>query len=147
VHRVGAVDACVQAVCDLTASPTVAWADITLLVATHEEGLCCVQALNALDIKVNHVFAKDPASRKRLKMAFWMGDARLKAATVHSFKGWEARAMVIHMSRAATAGDLAAAYVALSRLLRSASGSFLTVVCSAPELESYGRTWPEFNKC
>ena len=55
--------------------------------------------------------------------------------------------MVIHISRAATAGELAAVYVALSRLRRSESGSFLTVVCSAPELESYGRTWPEFYKC
>lgn len=146
VQEVGAVDACVKAVCDLTASPTVAWADITLLVATHKEGLCCIQALPR-NIKVCHVFARDPAPRKRLKMAFWMGDARLKAATVQSFKGWEARAMVIHISRAAKARELAAAYVALSRLRRSESGSFLTVVCSAPELESYGRTWPEFSKC
>jgi|HubBroStandDraft_3_1064219.scaffolds.fasta_scaffold01366_6 hypothetical protein len=149
VPGAGAVDACVRAVCDLTASPTVAWADITLLVSTHEEGLRCIQALKAppRNIKVNHVFASDHASQKKLKMAFWMGDARVKAATVHSFKGWEARAMVIHISRAASAEELGAAYVALSRLRRSEGGSFLTVVCSAPELESYGRTWPEFNKC
>jgi hypothetical protein len=143
VQEAGAVDACVQAVCDLTASPNdVAWADIALLVATHEEGLRCVQALASLNIKVRHVFAGDQAARKKLKMAFWMGDARLKAATIHSFKGWEARAMVIYIDKAATDADLAADYVALSRLRRSKQGSFLTVVCSAPELESYGRTWP-----
>ncbi len=122
-----------------------------MLVATHEDGrkLCCVRALEASprNIKVNHVFASDHASQKKLKMGFWMGDARLKAATVHSFKGWEARAMVVHIGQAATAGQLAAVYVALSRLRRCEKGSFLTVVCSAPELEAYGRTWPEFSKC
>ncbi len=77
-------------------------------------------------------------------MQFWMGDPRLKAATVHSFKGWETRALVVHISQAMTASDLAEIYVALSRLRSSEKGSFLTVVCSAPELETYGRTWPEF---
>jgi hypothetical protein len=148
VQDIGAVDACVRAVCDVAASVSVTWSEITLLVATHEEGLRCLQSLEAppRNIKVNHVFGPDHASQKRRKMAFWMGDARLKAATVHSFKGWESRAMVIHISRAATTGEMAAAYVALSRLRKCESGSFLTVVCSAPELESYGRTWPEFNK-
>jgi hypothetical protein len=149
VQEAVAVDACVQAVCDLpSASPTVAWADITLLVATHEEGMRCVQALEAppRNIKLNHVFAPDHILQKKLKMAFWMGDARLKAATVHSFKGWEARGMVVHISRAATVGEMAAVYVALSRLRRSERGSLLTVVCSAPELEAYGMAWPEFVK-
>jgi hypothetical protein len=27
---------------------------------------------------------------------------------------------------------------------RRQKGSYLTVVCSAPELESFGRLWPEF---
>jgi hypothetical protein len=146
VKDADAVDACVRAVRDL-ASTEVTWSDITLLVATHEEGLRCVQALASLNIKVRHVFAGDQAASKKLKMAFWMGDARIKAATIHSFKGWEATAMVIHISRATTAGELAADYVALSRLRRSERGSSLTVVCSAPELESYGRTWPAFNMC
>jgi len=142
------VEACVQAICDITsaASPAVPWADITLLVGTHELGLRCVQALEAppRGIKVNHVFGGDHASRKRRKMGFWMGDARLKAATVHSFKGWESRTMVVHIGRARTPAERSAAYVSLSRLRRSEKGSFLTVVCSAPQLEAYGRTWPVF---
>jgi superfamily I DNA/RNA helicase len=144
-----AVDACVRAVCDLTvASPPVPWSDITLLVSTHEHGLRCVRTLEAppRNIKVRHVFADGHASQKRLKMAFWMGDARMKAATVHSFKGWESRAMVVHIGRAGTPAERSAVYVALSRLKRSPAGSFLTVVCSSPELEAYGRTWPVFEK-
>lgn len=146
VDEVDAGDECVRAVCDLATAPGVAWADITLLAGTHEEGLHCVQTLEALtrNVKVAHVFAPDHATQKQLKMAFWMGDARLKAATIHSFKGWEARALVVRIGRAAAAGELAAAYVALSRLRRSEAGSHLTVVCSAPQLEGYGRTWPAF---
>jgi hypothetical protein len=133
-------------VCDLVSnSPNIAWADITLLVATHNMGMRCVEKLeNSKGIKVCHVFGDDPATQKRRKMNFWMGDPRLKAATVHSFKGWETRALVVHISKATTANDLVETYVALSRLRRSEKGSFLTVVCSAPELADYGRTWPEF---
>ncbi len=140
-----AVDACVQAVCDLVSnSADLTWADITLLVATHEMGMRCVDKLAERNIHVCHVFAEDYQSQKRLKMQFWMGDPRLKAATVHSFKGWETRALVVHINKATTASDLAETYVALSRLRSSEKGSFLTVVCSAPELVDYGRTWPEF---
>jgi len=145
VQEQDAVDACVQAVCDLVSnSPNITWADITLLVATHEMGMRCVDKLAEKNIHVCHVFAEDHQSQKRLKMQFWMGDPRLKAATVHSFKGWETRALVVHISKATTANDLVETYVALSRLRRSEKGSFLTVVCSAPELADYGRTWPEF---
>jgi hypothetical protein len=145
VQEQDAVDACVQAVCDLVSnSPNIAWADITLLVATHEMGMRCVDKLAEKNIHVCHVFAEDHQSQKRLKMQFWMGDPQLKAATVHSFKGWETRALVVHISKATTANDLVETYVALSRLRRSEKGSFLTVVCSAPELADYGRTWPEF---
>jgi hypothetical protein len=146
VDEQGVVGACVQAVCDLTraAAPAVPWADITLLVRTHNLGLRCVEELKARGIEVAHVFGRTHKEKKTRKLGFWMGDARMKAATVHSFKGWESRAMVVQVGRAATPAERAAIYVALSRLKGSPAGSFLTVVCSSPELESYGRTWPAF---
>jgi hypothetical protein len=151
VREAHVVETCVQAVCELptAGSPAVPWSDITLLVGTHDLGLKCVEALVAppRNIQVNHVFGIDHTSSKSRKMGFWMGDARVKAATVHSFKGWESRAMVVQIGRARTPGERAAAYVALSRLRRSDRGSFLTVVCSAPELEAYGTTWPVFKRC
>jgi hypothetical protein len=145
----GVVEACVRAICELTqaASPTVPWSDITLLVGTHGLGLQCVATLEARGIRVAHVFGADHREQKRNKLGFWMGDGRVKAATVHSFKGWESRAMVIHLGKASTPAEWSAAYVALSRLRRSESGSFLAVICSAPEMEVYGRTWPEFRHC
>ena len=144
-----AVEACVQAVCELPqfAAPLpVAWADITLLVGSHRMGLQCLEKLKAHKIQVSHVFGTDHVSKRQRKMRFWMGDGRMKGATVHSFKGWECRAMVIFIGRSRTQDDLSAAYVALSRLKRSAKGSVLSVVCTAPELEEYGKTWPEFRR-
>jgi hypothetical protein len=142
------VEACLRAVADLTRadSAAVSWADITLLVGGHRFGLQCVEALKALGVAVAHVFGLTHKEKKGRKVGFWMGDARMKAATVHSFKGWESRAMVVHLGRARTPAHRAAAYVALSRLRRSEKGSFLAVVCSAPELEAYGRTWPAFER-
>jgi cellulose synthase/poly-beta-1,6-N-acetylglucosamine synthase-like glycosyltransferase len=102
--------------------------------------------LNARNIKVAHVFGRDNKEKKRRKLGFWMGDARIKASTVHSFKGWESRAMVVLVDKADTVAERLAIYVALSRLKHSPAGSFLSVVCSAPELEEYGRSWPDFSK-
>jgi hypothetical protein len=146
-QSVAECDALVNAIVGLTRvgpEMRVGWSDITLLVGNHELGIQCVEELEQMGVHVAHVFSKDPKSRKRLKQAFWMGDARLKAATVHSFKGWESRAMVVHIGNAKGASALSTIYVALSRLRWSEDGSLLTVVCSAKELESYGQTWPSF---
>lgn len=141
-----AVEACVQAVADMTqaGAPAIPWADIALLVGTHELGLRCVKALKTRGVEVVHVFGLNHKEKKRGKLGFWMGDARMKAASVHSFKGWESRAIVVYVDRAGTPAERSAVYVALSRLKRCPTGSFLTVICSAPELEAYGRTWPAF---
>lgn len=119
----------------------VAYPDIVLLLPTHKLGLDCVSLLNQQNFKVIHVFDEDKKEQKSRKMAFFMGDARIKACTIHSFKGWEARYMVIAISEDT---DLESAYVAMSRLKRHTEGSYLTVVCSNPKLEDFGRTWTAF---
>jgi hypothetical protein len=70
----------------------------------------------------------------------------LKACTIHSFKGWEARYIVVAISESSFNSELAATYVALSRLKRHTEGSYLTVVCSASGLEDFGKTWSSFEK-
>jgi hypothetical protein len=141
------LDQCVLAMRHLALEPApVAWADIVVLLETHERGLACVTRLKKMGVSAIHVFGESSSIQKKQKQAFWMGRESVKAATIHSFKGWEARAMVIQIGRAQTAEELGAVYVALSRLRRSQSGSYLTVVCSAPELESYGKTWPNFER-
>jgi hypothetical protein len=141
------LDRCILAIRGIAAAPEpAAWADIVVLLETHKRGLDCVERLMEMGVNPTHVFGDTSAVQKKQKQAFWMGRESVKAATIHSFKGWEARALVVQIGRAQTAEELGAVYVALSRLRRSESGSFLTVVCSAPELESYGKTWPTFER-
>lgn len=77
-------------------------------------------------------------------MAFYLGHPSVKATTLHSFKGWEARMLVLHLGSAMSSENMAATYAAITRLKRDPAGSFLTVVCSAPQLSDYGSTWPMF---
>ena len=65
---------------------------------------------------------------------------------MHSFKGWEARMLVVHVSQSWTDESKALVYAALTRLKRSSEGSWLTVVCAAPELADYGKTWPDYQE-
>jgi hypothetical protein len=75
-----------------------------------------------------------------------MGRAEIKATTLHSFKGWESRMLVVHVSQSWTDENKALVYAALTRLKRSPEGSWLTVVCAAPELADYGKTWPNHHE-
>ena len=43
-------------------------------------------------------------------MAFFMGPPRVKAATIHRFKGWESRILDLHRNKAIRSEDLAGAY-------------------------------------
>ena len=85
----------------------------------------------------NRVFRKSEDSRRK-KLAFFLGDARVKATTLHSFKGWEGRHLSLYVSRIESAEDCALFYTALSRLKNSPNGSMLTVICSCPELYNFG---------
>ncbi|PWI52067.1 hypothetical protein B5K03_21505 [Rhizobium phaseoli] len=122
--------------------------DITFLSSSHEVGSQVVDKLDGepWGISVAHTFAESKGEQNRRKMAFFLGQSRVKATTLHSFKGWEARMLVLHLGHAISPEDKAAAYAAITRLKRDedGKGSFLTVVCSAPQLSDYGRTWPMF---
>jgi hypothetical protein len=147
--NVQAVSFCTDAVLSMpiwTQPETLAYSDITLLVQDHKFGLQCVELLERSNVKTAHVFGKDRIEQRHRKLGFFMGDARVKATTIHSFKGWESRCMIIHISRANLPEDLATIYVALSRLKRHTVGSYLAVICSAPELEVFGKTWQTFER-
>ena len=117
-----------------------------MLTNSHQVGLDCVEILHSKKVKTEHIFDLDKRKQGIRKRAFWMGDARLKGCTIHSFKGWETRALVIYVENARSVPDRALVYVGLTRLKWHPRGSFLTVVCSAPELQSYGETWPSFER-
>jgi len=102
---------CVTAMLEIpgAANSVVTYADITLLVPTHRIGLAAVERLESQNFKVCHIFDQTQGEQRSRKMAFFMGDARIKACTIHSFKGWEARYIVIAITPYT---DLEAAYVA-----------------------------------
>lgn len=118
-------------------------ADICLLTDDQRAGAEVVRLLREKNIRAVTTFDDGGNESKRRKMGFWMGDARVKATTLHSFKGWESRLLVVHITRAFTDEARALVYAGLTRLKRSARGSHLTVVCTAPELSGFGRRWPE----
>lgn len=120
-------------------------ADITFICNEIDFGKSVTDGLDTYSgIRTVHTFEAKRLEQVRRKMAFWKGDARIKATTLHSFKGWESRLLVVHVGHAVGADSLALVYAALTRLKRSEFGSWLTVVCSAPELAEFGKTWPEY---
>lgn len=134
-----------------------AMADVTLLSATKETGAAVVADLEKLNVKFLHTFSDDPDEgdvdrphkaeddgERRRKLAFFKGDARLKATTLHSFKGWESRSIVMYTGSAWTERSKALIYAGLTRLKKCTEGSYLTVVCAVDDLATYGRDWPEW---
>ena len=79
-------------------------------------------------------------------MGFYMGDARVKATTLHSFKGWESRAIVLFVGEKIDNQACALIYAGLTRLKRHEKGSYLTVVSRASALAEFGRSWPNYEE-
>ena len=117
--------------------------DITFL-AGHEMGNAFVKEFERKHVHIVNTFGRDGEQARRQKLAFFQGDARVKATTLHSFKGWEARHLVVYVNRVASPTDCATLYTALTRLKEHPHGSMLTVVSSCPELYHFGSMWPDF---
>ena len=144
------VDALLGTLNRATVSP-IAIADLVCIVDREAIGRDIVKKLREMKIRTLHTFGdgetdedKERDSRRK-KLAFYKGDARVKVTTIHSFKGWESKAVVLQISTASTSKDLALAYTGITRLKRDERGCHLTVVCSAPELKNYGLTWSAAN--
>jgi hypothetical protein len=109
-----------------------------------EVGRSVIDELRRMGVHVLHTFDPDKSQGRRQKRAFFQGSARVKATTLHSFKGWESRHLVLFVRSSRSAEDRALIYTALTRLRRHENGSALTVVSACPELSSYGKLWPHF---
>lgn len=116
--------------------------DITILTPTLERGRALVDKMSSNQIKCVHTFGSDDRSQRRQKMAFYMGDARVKITTLHSFKGWETKALIIQIDE--NPSPLSLIYSALTRLKRDTDGSYITVVNSSDLLASFGERWPHY---
>lgn len=141
-----ALDACIGEIFELMkhAGKKLANADITLLADSVSMGASIVERLaRETGIRVLDTYASANQDRRRQKMGFFKGSEKVKATTLHSFKGWESPLLLVHIAQASDARGLALIYTALTRLKHSEEGSWLTVVCSAPELADYGSSWAD----
>jgi hypothetical protein len=101
-------------------------------------GLSVSSRLAKRGILVEHIFAEEEDEQRHAKRRFWPGVAKLKGSTVHSFKGWESRGVVIVTDDAAhAAAELA--YVALSRVKGDPANrsAFVTVINTVPRLRLF----------
>lgn len=128
--------------------------DIIFLTPRNDTGIVFVEKCKEKKVRVLDTFVQedqelDPFGQgdgnlrkyensRRKKLAFFLGDARIKATTLHSFKGWEGRHLILYVSRITSAEDRALFYTALTRLKTHPNGSMLTVVSSCPELYTFG---------
>jgi len=120
--------------------------DITFLTGSQKIGREVVRQIGTHGVRTVHTFGDDSRDSRRRKMGFFMGDSRIKATTLHSFKGWESRALVIFIGQSVDRKSLALIYTGLTRLKRHTEGSFLTIVSCANELREYGKTWPKYEE-
>ena len=119
--------------------------DITFLAAT-DLGRRFVELQRAKKVRLLHTFDKDKLHSRRQKLWFFQGSEKVKATTLHSFKGWEARHLILFVESVERAKDRALLYTALTRLRRHVRGSCLTVVSTCEALRAYGKSWPDYEE-
>ncbi|WP_420453173.1 NERD domain-containing protein [Ilumatobacter sp.] len=109
--------------------------EVVVLCESHDQGLRVVRQLERRGHEVNHIFASNPSEQQRRKQRFWVDAPGIKACTVHSFKGWESRAVIVCIGGARWSPRLG--YVALTRLKSDVRGSYVGIVNAHPELNEF----------
>ena len=122
-----------------------AFADIVFL-SNKKMGREVVECFKKSNVHVLHTFSEDNREGRRQKRAFFQGNARIKATTPYSFKGWEARLLVLFVDSISSPKDKAVLYTALTRVRKHELGCRLTVISCCKRLEPFGRTWPDFDQ-
>lgn len=112
----------------LRSQPDLSPDDVVFLANSHDEGMQAVSVITAAGYPVHHLFTTDHRGRTVAKRGFSPLAPGVKGCTFHSFKGWEARAVVMTIGR--YDADRRAAYVGLTRVKgdRSNRSAFITVV-------------------
>ncbi len=143
-------EACADAIAEMVVESrsdgtdwSLAFADVVFLCDRIADGREVSRLLRERGIKIAGTYADDERERTRQKRHFFKGDARVKGTTIHSFKGWEGRSLVLGVHAADSDRAKSLVYSGMTRLKAHPRGSYLTVVCAAPELAAFGAQWPE----
>lgn len=127
------------------------FADLVILAASNKLGSAAVKVLRSHGIEVESTFldedqvaasgSRSGSEARNRKRWFYKGDARVKATTIQSFKGWESRFIVILIDPSTTPAQV---YTAMTRVRRSDRGSQLHVISSSERFVDAGRKWPGY---
>lgn len=121
--------------------------DISILVQDKSVGKDVCIVLDKIGLKHINIFSFNEDSKTSIKqerarkMTFYKGSTRIKVCTIHSFKGWESKAILLFLNKAEEVHDYSLIYTGLTRL-KSTESSLMKVVCSIPNLASYSQKWP-----
>lgn len=110
--------------------------DVVFLVPDHPTGLRLVEVLESNGVKVNHIFSESQDTQRKHK--FKMSDPRVKASTIHSFKGWELRCVILILTSSLDPMQNASSlvYTGLSR-----SQQNLCVLNLSQRFKGFGESW------
>lgn len=125
----------------LAEHPELAPSDIVFLCENHRDGVDAVHVIEDAGHPVHHIFSENEYERSRRKRRFWPDAPGVKGCTVHSFKGWETRVLV--MGIRADRGSRRLAYVAMTRVTTNSSDgqSFLSIVNSDLTIAGFQSTF------
>jgi len=106
--------------------------DIVMLFPKIRLGEEMVLRFKKRNIEVNDVFGDNH------KKSFWMGDSRTKMSTIHSFKGWELKNIILIINdRKKSKKFSSLIYTAIGRTQEN-----LIVINTSTEYDTYGKSWP-----
>ncbi|MEP1125435.1 MAG: hypothetical protein ABJH68_16235 [Ilumatobacter sp.] len=125
----------------LAAHPELSPNDVVFLCEQHRDGIDAVHVIEDAGHAVHHIFSENKNEQQRRKQRFWPDAPGVKGCTVHSFKGWETRVLV--MGIRADAGSKRLAYVAMTRLKTDSAGgqSFISILNSNLKIAPFQSTF------
>lgn len=114
----------------------VAISDIVYLVDDRDVGRCIVRELEQRKIKTHHTFGhvsdgnffSNDGQERQQKMNFYKGRETVKATTIHSYKGWESRNVILVLTNKSSSKSASVAYIGITRVKKSIRGSSLSVI-------------------
>ena len=121
-------------------------ADLAFICSSKALGRDVVKRLEDKNIQVRDTFAKNGQESQRQKRALFQGDARVKATTIHSYKGWEGKLLVVFIESLDSPKDKALLYTAMTRLRKDQQQSSLTVISTCDNIKDFGKNWPDYEE-
>lgn len=130
-------ETCFKALCKtISDKKSGAVSDLTFLTFSDDVGLKVVERLEKNKIHVAHTFGRKSykgKSQRERKLEFYLLDPEVKATTIYSFKGYQAKFLVLFLPKASNEkysplSRKKLVFTALSRIKKSIDGSHLTIV-------------------